>query len=317
MSDITRIPITDDRDAWLAERRKDVTGSEIGALFGVHRYLTPAQLYAEKIGALPDDKQLTGPLVRGVKLESFVAEEIGRRHPEWQVYKATNYYRDKKHRVGGTPDYLVNCGPITNRNPHRVLEIKTVGASDFLNIWRGGDPEGEICPEPWQIMQCLTYQHLTGWQGGIIAVMVVGEWAPLEIHEIQVPRNDKLIDRMLNRVGDFWEAVDGGHVPEFDYSRDMATIKALYASAIPGTNLDLTWDTELPILLHEREGLKTREREAKRELEEVEARIRAKIGDAESVTAAGGWEITLKNQHRAGYTVAPCDFRVLRAKRKG
>lgn len=326
MNAIVRIPVTDDRDAWLAERRHDVTGSEIGALFGCHRYLTPAKLHAQKIGALADDIPASGPMARGVKLESFVAAQIMLRHPEWLVTKANDYYRDADNRVGGTPDYLIQKPASEAEDPegkkrfgrwktNTVLEIKTVGASDFKAIWRDGDPDGEILPEPWQIMQCLTYQHLTGAENGLIAVMVVGEWAPLEIHEIEVPRNDKLIAKMLDRVGAFWEAVDLGVPPEFDYDRDMAVIKALYGSAEAGRKLDLSWDGELPLLLDRREGLKGRAKDIECELTNVEARIRAKIGDAETVVA-DGWEATLKNQHRKAYSVEAADFRVLRAKRK-
>lgn len=309
---ITRHAI-ENREQWLDLRRKDVTGSEVGALFGVHRYLTPAALYAEKIGALPDDKVTTGPMSRGVKLEGFVATQLEDRHSGWKIIKADQYFRDGMHHIGGTPDcYLWD----KVGEQHKILEIKTVGASDFRAIWKNGDPEAEPVPEPWQILQCLTYQYLTGARGGIIAVMVVGEWEPMDIYEIEVPYNEALIYAILQRVDRFWLDVHAGVAPAFDFTQDLPVVKALYASAVPGHQIDLRGDDEMQRLLDLREQAKATIGNLEKSVQEYDARIRTKIGDAESALVTGWKSVTLKNQHRHGYTVAATDFRVLRATRE-
>lgn len=311
---IIRLP-ANDPETWLANRREDVTGSQVGALLVNHRYLTPAKLYAEKIGALPDDgPKNAGPKTRGQRLEKLVAEMVAEKHPDWQIHKATDYYRDKEIKLGGTPDYFI-WDSRTQRS--RVLEIKTVGASDFRSIWRGGDPEAKPIPEAWQILQCLTYQYLTGFRGGMIAVMPVGEWEPLDVYEIDVPYNEKVIERIKEKVLEFWTNIARGTVPEFNYTRDAAVIKALYASADPDLpTLDLSADPEAHILLTRLETLRAQRKVTEDAEEETKARIHAKIGDAEAAFVPGFEYVTLRNQCRREHVVKEANFRVLRMKRE-
>jgi len=299
------------RGEWLALRRHDVCGSEIGALFGLHRYLTPAQLYAEKIGALGDGDTTDGVKTRGVRLESFVADQVCTLNSNWNVGKNMEYYRDDKHRLGGTPDYFIIEG---NERRFGVLEIKTVGMRDFIDIWRGGDPAGEIIPEPWQMLQVEQYMHLTGASFGKIAVLPVSEWSPMDVHIVDIPRRDDIIEKIIARADRFWEDVKQGIPPEFDYGKDMAVIKAMFFTATPGKAIDLRGDAEFVDLLELREQYKQEIRDNETLLTDIDARIRARLGDCESAVS-DGWTATLKNQHRAAYSVEAADFRVLRTKR--
>src|SRR5437899_11345054 len=120
----------DDRQQWLGLRRNDVTGSEVGALFDLHRYLTPAKLYALKSGAMAEEDKTDGVMSRGVKLESFVASEVAAKNPSWSIAKSTHYYRDVEHRLGGTPDFVIaDRDPTSDNAGPGILEIKTVGRS--------------------------------------------------------------------------------------------------------------------------------------------------------------------------------------------
>ena len=58
------------RDAWLAARNKDVTASQIGALFGEGDtenpdWLTPFKLWGLKTGRLPYQQEETPAMQRG------------------------------------------------------------------------------------------------------------------------------------------------------------------------------------------------------------------------------------------------------------
>jgi predicted phage-related endonuclease len=53
MSEIRSTPITSP-EQWQAMRRRNVGCSEIGALFGVHEYLTGFALAARKMGKIED-----------------------------------------------------------------------------------------------------------------------------------------------------------------------------------------------------------------------------------------------------------------------
>jgi len=51
---LTKIPIADmSHEDWLAERRKSLGGSDVGAIVGLHRYATPYTVWAEKTGRIP------------------------------------------------------------------------------------------------------------------------------------------------------------------------------------------------------------------------------------------------------------------------
>jgi predicted phage-related endonuclease len=315
MTSITRTP-GGDRAQWLKTRMQDVTGSDVGALFGCHPWKTVADLYAEKIGAYPSpDEAPAGPKARGTRLEKFVAGEIADRNPEWTVVKETDYYRDPETRLGGTPDYeLYTSAP--NPGSRCVLEIKTVAERDFKNIWKDPScPEAPPLPPVWILLQATTYMYLTGAPAAKIGVMPIGEWSSFDPIVIDVPRNENVIREIKTRVAKFWDAVERGEPPEFDFDRDMPAIKALYGSADPGKIVDLRQDSVMTDLLFERDRLKASLKNDETLLEPVEAQIRARIGDAETALVNGFSSVTLKSQHRREHLVKASDFRVLRAKK--
>ena len=311
---IQKFPI-DDRQQWLDLRKNDVTGSEVGALFDVHRYLTPAKLYALKSGAIVEEEKTDGVMSRGVKLESFVASEVAAKNPSWSIAKATHYYRDVEHRLGGTPDFIF-FDKESDSIGKGVLEIKTVGRSDFIRIWRGGDPEGLIVPEPWQLLQIMTYIYLTGAAYGKVAVLPVGEWDPMEVHIVDVDRNDDAIAQIIARTNRFWEDIDEGIEPKFNFEKDMDVIKAMYANVKPGSTIDYRGDQEFTELLAFHAKYSDEEKFAKERKEAMAANIRARIGEFE-VALADGWDVSLKEQHRKEFVSKASSFRVLRAKQHG
>jgi hypothetical protein len=78
--------------------------------------------------------------------------------------------------------------------------------------------------------------------------------------------------------------------------------------------VDLSSDNRLPVLLGEREKLKAAVQAAKARLDEIDAEVRQKIGDAERATLSG-WRIEYRRHHRNGYSVPPQDYRTLRIER--
>jgi predicted phage-related endonuclease len=312
---ITKFPIGD-RQQWLGLRRNDVTGSEVGALFGVHRYLTPAKLYALKSGNMPEDDIGGGPVTRGVRLESFVASQVAIANPNWSIAKNDGYYRDVENRIGGTPDYFIRSVSIDGSQQisnDGILEVKTVGRSDFLRVWKGGDPEGEIIPEPWQLMQAMTYMYLTGAAFAKVAVLPVGEWEPMDVHVIDVPRRDDTIAAIIGKINEFWNDVDEGIMPDFDFEKDIDVIKSIYANVRPGSYINYRGDNEFREMLQWHQKYADEEKFAKERKEVIAANIRARMGEYESATT-DGWDVTLKEQTRKEHITKASTFRVLRLK---
>jgi predicted phage-related endonuclease len=311
---IQRFPVAD-RQQWLDLRKNDVTGSEVGALFDVHRYLTPAKLYTLKSGGMVEEQKADAVISRGVKLESFVASEVAAKHPELSIAKGVNYYRDTKNRIGGTPDYIF-FDKESDSIGKGVLEIKTVGRSDFIRIWRGGDPEGEIIPEPWQLLQLMTYVYLTDAKFGKFAVLPVGEWEPMEVHVVDVPRNNDVIDQIIVRTRRFWDDINEGIEPKFNFEKDAEVIKAMYANVRPGSTVDYRGDEEFRDTVALYNQFSEQEKQYKERKEVMAAKIRVQMGEYE-VALADGWDVSLKEQHRKEFISKATSFRVLRAKQHG
>lgn len=296
----------EDRQQWLEMRRRDITASEVGALFGVHPYKTAAELFADKAGLLPP-AEAGNAATRGVRLEPFVASQIQEKHPDWKIEKATEYWRDGNWRIGATPDYFVTL-PDGRRGP---MDIKTVDERKFKEVWMEAD--GSLVPEPFILLQVVQQMHLTGGDFGMVGVMPVSSWAPFDVHVIDVPQSPKVVEQILARVNEFWVHVLAGKPPEFDPARDLETVKAIYSKG-GGEAIDLRGDNEIRELLHHRERHKKEIASHQEVLEGIETKIRAKIGNAEEAIV-NGWHLTLKTSQRKGYTVEPTVVRTLRAKR--
>ena len=70
------------REEWLALRRRDVTASQIAALLGVHPYVTPYQLWAEKTGKLIPVQDDNAVLRRGRLLEAVAVQMAAEEMPD-------------------------------------------------------------------------------------------------------------------------------------------------------------------------------------------------------------------------------------------
>ena len=74
-----------DRSEWLAARQQDVTASVAGCLagHGIDPYITPYQLYQQKLGTAEPDKADNKVLRRGRKMEPVLFEILAEDYPTW------------------------------------------------------------------------------------------------------------------------------------------------------------------------------------------------------------------------------------------
>jgi predicted phage-related endonuclease len=302
---IERIPIVSE-EQWLELRRADVTASLIAALWGLHPHVTIGQLHVMKSGIdLPGPDPESAVIRRGNDLEPTIASMIARDHPQWRIRKAHEYYRDPAKRIGATPDYYASDPERAGRG---ILQIKTTGASAFKRHWLEGNPP------TWIALQIATEMMLTKATWGAIAALVVSEFV-WELHTFFVDRHPAAEQRIIDRVAEFWKAVDAGEQPSIDFERDGALIDLLYPREVPGKQIDLTGDNRIGELLEQRENVREAIRIAERLCETYENEIKSKIGDAESALVHG-WHVTFKNVSKKEYTVRASSYRQLRCKRE-
>jgi predicted phage-related endonuclease len=305
MSNIVSVEITS-QDQWLELRRHNVGASEVGALFGIHDYLTGFALAARKLGKLPDQKD-NSAMARGRRMEPIARDLLAERRQEWQQIPAGSYYYDPDIHFGATPDLFV-------RDEHgrlAVVQIKSAAPAVFARKWHNPST-GAVEPPLWIALQAMSEMHLTGADYAYVAVVMIDEWSDFHLETVEVPYLPKLIEQARERVAAFWQMIARGELPAPDYGEDGKAIAHVYAQA-DETELDLRADNELPELVEKLEALKMARGTAEDGIEEAENRIKHKLGHATAARWAGGL-ITWKPVARKGYTVAPSQYRKLAIK---
>jgi predicted phage-related endonuclease len=298
---IERRPITD-RAEWLQWRLQDCTASDVSALFGAHPYgRTRLSLWAEKAG-LTVEGMADGPMLRvGRWGEAAVLEMLADERPGWIVSRPRVYLRDPSIRLGATPDAEA-LDP--ERDGLGIVQCKMLTEGVFEREWPDGPPLGHQ-------LQTLTEMLLARAAWGAIAALVTERyaWRPV-IFELS--RHEGAEARIRAAVNRFWADFEAGLMPVLDPERDSETIERIYPKAeVKTPALDLSGDNDLPGMLATRGTLTKLIKDAVKQIDNVETRVKARMGLHERAIAPG-WRISWKNEPRKGHTVAPSNPRVLR-----
>lgn len=313
---IERIPISGpdgriNREAWLALRTQDITASDVPAVCGQGLYGSPAKVWAEKRGLLPP-QEMTAAMERGLWGEAAVFEAIGWRFPDWEVRRAKIYMRDGAARIGATPD---GAAIIPSRDGVVVVQAKVIAEPVFRADWLINSDDdiafGEAEPPLAYQLQTLTEAMLADACAGVLAVLVVGafRWS---LRTFWVERHADAETMIRERVTAFWrDYLDPGVQPPIDPARDDALVRRLFPQD-DGTEIDLSTDNAMPILLDEREVIKARLKADKDRCEAIETDIKGKLGTHTYGRLADGRLVSWKLQQRKAYTVSETSFRVLR-----
>ena len=296
-----------DRVSWLAHRQRDVTASVIGALLGVHEYVSPFGLWAVKSGTITEDPDETPAMRRGRLLEPVALRLLAEERPGWKITEPRTYYRDPAARIGATPDSFA-IDP--DRPGFGVVQIKTVEPSVFRRKWN--DQDDEVRPPLWIVLQAVTEAHLTGAQWAVVVAMTVG--FGLDLHVVEVPIHGGIMDRLKAEVATFWQMVENGTPPDPDFGKDGSLIARLYAHE-DGREIDLSADNRLPEILAERArltGIEAQARDAERERAKLDTEILARLGTASRGRLADGTIISAPEITRRGRYQFPVTYRAIR-----
>jgi hypothetical protein len=299
---IISVPIVDPVQ-WRELRAPNVGCSEVAALFGIHDHMTGYALAARKLGKLADTVD-NAVLRRGRLLEPVARQLLAEEHQDMEQISAGSYYYDPDIHFGATPDLFVE----TDRGIG-VVQIKTVAPQIFASKWHNPDTHA-IEPPLWVAMQAMCEQHLTNADFAFVAALVVGYGLSLEL--VEVPYLPRVIEEARARVKAFWEMIDRGELPEPDYGRDAGTITDMLRQD-DGTEVDLTKDNELPEIVSRLTAAQHAKHLADDTIDNCQARILKKIGNAAVATYAGG-VITYKTVHRKEYFAKASTYRRLNVK---
>ncbi len=270
------IPYTT-REAWLAERAKDITSTDVAALFGVSPYLTRWELWHRKVAGdvEPDDIGAVERVQWGKRLEYAIAcgaaEERG-----FCFLPMDEYIRIPAERIGASFDFVITDGDDPARPIRRaILECKNVDSLAFRNGWA----ETEFGLEaPAHIELQVQHQMLvSGIHKCYIAALVGGNRLVI----LERDYDPAVGDAILRECAAFWTS--GEPVP--DFHRDADLIRRLSVSSVVGKTIEA--DDRIARLLAEYDEQRRIEAVARDEKEARQAEILTLIGDADKVLADG------------------------------
>jgi predicted phage-related endonuclease len=269
--------------AWLKLREKDLTSTEISALYGVNPYTTEFELYHRHSGGfqVEQSNEFTS---WGQRLQWAVAKGISEDNG-WNVKSLRNVYiRDSELRLGASYDYEIEI-PGKGRG---FLEIKNVFGMKLKDEWTKDEETGEYeAPAriELQVQQQLDLGSRSelGFEFGMIGALVGGNQVVLAERTLK-PR---VIDSMKKKAAIFWERIRTNNPPPPNFEVDHEFIAKLYGNAEEGSVLNLEGDVELIDLARQYREASEIEKQAETAKKAAKAKILMKVGQAEKVIGTG------------------------------
>jgi putative phage-type endonuclease len=269
-----------DREAWLALRGKDITSTDVAALFELSPYKTRLQLWHQKTGGLSDTVEENERMRWGNRLQDAIARGIAE-DMGWDVRARNVYSRIDERRIGSSFDFEI----LGHEDGPGLLEIKNVDFLVFRDKW--SDEDG-VVEAPAHIELQLQHQLLvTGRSWGVIAALVAGNTIKYCIRKA----DPEVHAQILDEVARFWVSVESGVAPEPHYPEDANVVAKLHARANPGEVIDATGDMETDDLVSRYREVSSNIKSLEDIKDSLKAQLLTRIGTAEKVLG-NGWSIS-------------------------
>lgn len=287
-----------DTEAWLSLRECTLGASEVAAALGLNPYKSPLKLYLEKMGHRED---LSGneAVEFGVQMEGPIRQWFAKRYPvverfnvEVQEYPFMLRHPDH-YWLSASPDGVITHPELGVG----LIEIKT--ASE--RMWR--EWEADELPTMYYI-QIQSQLAVTGLDYAYV-VALVGRKLLWKF----VPRNDEVIDQIIDLTGMWWRDHIEAKIPPAPEGlpSDTAALKLLYPEATP----DVVQLHHLQDDYDRYKDLQTRQKELGLEIEAIKQRFMAEMGSADTAMV-GKKKVTWKMVERKEYVVQASCSRQLR-----
>lgn len=290
------IIVPENEAAWLELRKKDITSTDIAALFNMSSYCTPFELWHRKKSGEDIEFEMKEWTLWGKRLQDSIAAGVAEDNG-WTIRKMEEYIRIPELRMASSFDFEVT---LPEGAPSGLLEIKNVFGMIFKDQWLEDD-DGNIEAPPHIELQVQHQLAVSGRSFAYIAALVAGN----KIVLIKREPDQEIINEIKLKVMRFWETIDKNQEPEPDFERDGKILKRLYNVAEPGKVMDASDDAGLLEMVKEylRDGKTIKDLEAKREA--IKNKILTLAGDAEKIIG-GQFSVSLG-------TVAPAHVEYDRA----
>lgn len=295
------------RHEWLALRQDDLTASEAGALWGVHKYTTRRRIAVQKLYG--ETEEQSAIMRRGKIMEPAVAEAIvvdcG-----WSPRRCPSYLRgraaDPLVRLGASRDYMLDEIAVADLLGHDktrasalagglearmgedlslVVECKNLDPGVHAREWMDGPPV-------YTVVQAAQQALLADADGALVAALLENRSRDLYLY--YVPREPEFELRLIEEVREFWRGFSAGDMPPVE-AGDNEFMRDYYPTSRDEATVNLTDEAAVWVpLAEERERRKMQQKIEQRRIDEIEAALKDQLGDA----ARGilpGWSMTWKS----------------------
>lgn len=251
------------------DRSSHLGGSDIPAILGLSKFVTPLDVWREKVG--PDvcrengieplpERQDTGPMKWGRILEPVLVQEAAK-STGFKLGPAVEITEDWK---------IAHLDATLNDDP---LEAKTARGDDG---W--GESGSDDIPS-WYLPQVLWYMHMANRQQAHVAALIGGS----DFRVYRIERDQKLEDAILEAAKRFWfEHVVEGKPPE---STSLEESKVRWAAVAEGSTLPIE-----PVMadIADLRYLKEQAKQIETAIERRQFNIREYMKDAETLVLPDG-----------------------------
>ena len=284
-------------EAWCDLRLKSIGGSEVASVLEMNPFCSKFELWARKTNHITSKVEQSEAMYWGNRLQSIIADEFEKRHKDegFKVIetKAIFAHKDLDFLTANIDGY-VDCG----NGEFAVLEIKTTSAwnADSFNDSLPGNL-GKISPN--YFIQCMYYMMLlNGFDGHTthgsirkcyLACLVGGQ----TYKEFCIEYDEEVAKVIFYKACEFWKMVQENRAPEV-CAKDNAIIGQVYNQT---SDKAIKLGTEFEDILNQYAQIKEEEQRVKNEKDQVEARIKAAMGEA-GLASCGQWNITYKTSIR-------------------
>lgn len=266
-----------DETHWRETRAKDITSTEVAALFGCSPYLTEFELWhrlrERKVVEIDENDRMKW----GTRLESAIAKGIAEDNG-WTIRPKYEYMRLPELGLGASFDYEIT----ESLEGVGLLEIKNVDSLAFRDGWLVDDETGEIEAPPHIEIQVQVQLAVSGLAFAKIGALVGGN----RVVELTRKRDEQTITAIQNRVRKFWASVESGQAPNPDYVRDAEFIISLHQRATEGKIADVSESSDIAALALAYKEAGEAEKRAAQDKESIKARLLERIGDASKAVGA-------------------------------
>jgi len=251
----------DDRAEWLTARRSGLGASDIAGVLGISPWTTPFQVWASKVGEIPEDRDdesmRWGQILEGVILD------------EWEkVNNQTVTERGWLIRHRGRPYMMATVDGFTLTPDNRSAVAEAKNSSDWR--WEG-IPEHYYCQVQYQLA-------VSGFEVGYLIALHGGR--RLETYE--VPAVPDYQEMLTEAATDFWKLVEANEPPAVD-AADNTIMSALWPRS---TEKPIEIPVSMAVELYEARAVA---KEATTQKAAIEAAVKREMGDAD--TAVVGQQV--------------------------